>query len=107
MPNRAEQVKIKHLGAALSHSWKKLPGVTRKKRVAVLISGSGKQHAHFACVYVYNIVNTVSFNLHTLPSCSVQHCEYCFPQSAHFSFMYEIVNTVSLSLRTLPSHATL
>ncbi|XP_076451611.1 trifunctional purine biosynthetic protein adenosine-3-like isoform X2 [Babylonia areolata] len=36
-----EQVKIKHLGAALTQSWKKLPGVTRKKRVAVLISGTG------------------------------------------------------------------
>ncbi|KAK7093982.1 trifunctional purine biosynthetic protein adenosine-3-like [Littorina saxatilis] len=37
----AEQVKIKHLGSAVMQSWRKLPGVARKKRVAVLISGSG------------------------------------------------------------------
>ncbi|XP_025083227.1 LOW QUALITY PROTEIN: trifunctional purine biosynthetic protein adenosine-3-like [Pomacea canaliculata] len=36
-----DQVRIKHLKAALAQSWKKVPGVTRKKRVAVLISGTG------------------------------------------------------------------
>lgn len=36
-----EQVKIKHLAGALVQAWKKLPGVSTKKKVAVLISGSG------------------------------------------------------------------
>ncbi|KAL8599687.1 hypothetical protein ACOMHN_064133 [Nucella lapillus] len=36
-----EQVKIRHLGATLTQSWMKLPGVIRRKRVAVLISGTG------------------------------------------------------------------
>lgn len=52
-------MRIKHLKAALAQSWKKVPGVTRKKRVAVLISGTGKNNVHsitykiIYCVHAY------------------------------------------------------
>jgi hypothetical protein len=58
-----EQVKIKHLASAITQTWKKLPGVMRKKRTAVLISGSGKQSSSLSvsdaeCATICAVVST-------------------------------------------------
>ena len=43
---------IDHLDAALVQCWRHVPGVSRKKRVGVLISGSGIEFLTINYVYI-------------------------------------------------------